>query len=295
MSLLFKLLPNYTRLCTSTPVSRTGMATTTTISSSTALSLNHIENDLLTRLLKAARHTHPQLLKASPFWLVCALHARNHDIHDALSLTTTHLAWRATNAMTALSLSRFALIRAQLMTGSLFTAGNVDNYGRPILSVRMRLHDANVYNAEASLRVVSLVVEWVLRTSTSARRKGICVLCDVSDTSYSNFDSTLPFALQRSFLRTWPVRLVSICVVNVGIVFRTVWKVIRRGLAESIRERVKMTQPGDFQPLEGQYSRANMLQELRFGGSLVWTDRMHCQWADTVLRDSATWDPDCLV
>lgn len=251
------------------------------------------EEDALVRALRAAARAagSPPVETADDFWLRACVRARKGDVARALPLADNYLQWRASVRAGAVNAATSETMRSQLRSGFVFAPGNVDREGRPVLNLRMRKQDPGRFSAADTTRMISFVLEWMLRTFPAAQTHGIVIVNDLSCVSYGNLDVRMPGVLQKAFSRTVPVRLASINMVNPPGFFRALFALISPILSAKFKARVRMFPRGNADAFQELFERTEIMTDLGMGGTAEWTEEMHKRWVESLVEDCQTWGP----
>lgn len=133
--------------------------------------------------------------QASEFWRLAALRARKYNIERTLEVLQRYLAWR----------KEFGIDQCMedpkylelLKRNVLIAAGNKDNEGRYIITVKLVRTDPAKFEPSYAVRTIHAAVESVLRRYPEAQARGIAMINDMTGASFSNLDSRVPKAMMQ--------------------------------------------------------------------------------------------------
>lgn len=250
------------------------------------------EEEALVQSLRtsAAEAGNETVATADTFWLLAAIRARKGDVDRALALITNYMAWRESLESNAMNPSQNNTIHEQLLQGVFLVNGSADRDGRPVLTIRMRHHDQSVYSALDTVRTISAVIEWILRTLPKAQTHGIVIVHDMTALRPKNVDFRLPAVLQKAFSRNFPVRLAAFHIIHPPIFVRAIATLMMTVMGEKLKARIRIYGQGDEQKLMEMFTPENVLESVNLGGSAVWSEQHLSDWVKRLVKDSETWD-----
>lgn len=249
------------------------------------------EEELVQSLRTTAAETgNNTVATVDTFWILAAIRARKGDINRALPLITNYMAWRESLESNAINPSRNDIIQQQLLKGVFLVTGNTDRDGRPVLTVRMRYHDPSVFSALDTVRTISAIIEWMLRTIPKSQTHGIVMVHDMAELRPKNVDFRLPAVLQKAFSRNFPVRLAAFHIIHPPIFVRAIANIMMTVMGEKLKARIRIYVNGDQDKLMEMFTSENILENLNLGGSAVWSDQHQIEWVKQVVKTSESWD-----
>lgn len=235
--------------------------------------------------------SNPRAAHADPFWQLAAIHARKGDTARALALLSNYLQWRDTLEASATNPCTSAIMEQQLRRRVVFVAGNTDRDGRPVLSIRLRNQDPSTFSALHTVRTISFVLEWTLRTFPTAQTHGVLLVACMRDATFRNMDVRVPAEMQRAFSRNLPVRVSAIYICNPPPILKAVFSLVARVMSDKIKARIRVLSHNDAQLLAQQFDSDQIMDDLQLGGTASWTDEQHAAWIERMKKDCQTWAP----
>lgn len=229
--------------------------------------------------------------QAEDFWLLACVRARKGDVQRALALADNYLKWRASISSDEVNIAKSEKMRSQLERCIVFVAGNTDRDGRPVLNLRLRNQDPRTFAAVDTTRMISFVLEWTLRTYPAAQTHGVVIVNDFTDVSFRNLDIRLPGVLQKAFSRTVPVRLASLNVVNPPAFFKAIFAIVSPIISMKFKARVRQFSKNDQERFSEHFSPDQIMKDTGMGGTAEWTEEMHQEWIERMVKDCQTWGP----
>ncbi|KAK5789014.1 hypothetical protein VI817_008138 [Penicillium citrinum] len=243
-------------------------------------------------VLELLKHDHPDGM------LLRFLRARKWDVPKAFAMMMDAIVWRvnemhveddvmAKGELHALKQSKNKSnvkdkkdgedFLAQMRMGKSYVHG-VDKIGRPIVTIRVRLHKPGAQSEETLERYIVHVIESV-RLTMSAPVETACVLFDMTGFGLSNM----------CFEANYPESLGVLLIHNAPWVFSGVWRLIRGWMDPDIAAKVQFT--NNVNDLEKFISRDQILKGL--GGSEEWEykyiepeESENAPMTDTTTRDA---------
>lgn len=228
---------------------------------------------------------------ADQFWLLACVRARKGDIQRALALADNYLKWRVSIGSDEFNVAKSEKMRMQLERCILFVAGNTDREGRPVLNLRLRNQDPSTFAAVDTTRMISFVLEWTLRTYPAAQTHGVVIVNDFADVSFRNLDIRLPGVLRKAFSSTVPVRLASINVVNPPGFFKVIFAIVAPILSMKFKARIRQFSSNNQERFSELFSADQIMKDTGMGGTAEWTEEMHQDWIERMVKDCQTWGP----
>lgn len=228
---------------------------------------------------------------ADPFWLLACVRARKGDVERALALADNYFKWRASINSDEMNVAKSEKMNAQLDRCIIFVSGNTDRDGRPILNLRLRNQDPRMFAAVDTTRMLSFVLEWTLRTFPAAQTHGVVIVNDLTDVSFKNLDIRIPGVLQKAFSRTVPVRLAALNAINPPVFFKALFAIIGPILSMKFKARIRMFSKDDRESFSELFAPDQILKDIDMGGTAEWTEEMHQEWIERMVRDCQTWGP----
>lgn len=251
------------------------------------------EEALLISQLKslATEESEPQVANADEFWLLACIRARKGDVTRALALAKNCLKWRESVNADGIKLNNCEQMKKQLETGMVFVSGNKNRLGQVILDIRLGKQDPARFSALDTTRMISFVLEWVLRTYPEAQTHGIVVVNNMKGVSLGNLDLRMPGVLQKAFSRNMPVRVSSVNICNPPWFIRMVLSLAAKVFSKKLKARVRVYGKGDAVKMEEMFEKDSIMIDLDMGGTAVWTDDMREKWINKMMTDCQQWPP----
>lgn len=254
--------------------------------------LPEAEETRLVAALRAAADaaSNPAVARADRFWLLAAIRARKGDVPRALALAANYVQWRASIGADHLNLAKSEKMRAQLRRRIIFVAGNADREGRPIFNVRLRNQDPSSFAAVDSVRMISFVLEWTLRTFPAAQTHGVIMLNDMAGVGLHNLDLRMPGIMQKAFSKTVPVRLSAFNMVHPPLFFRVVFPLVKNILSHKMKARIRIFPAGEEHRLHEFVAPDQLPDDIQGAdGTFSWTTEQHEAWIQRMIDDCQTW------
>ena len=174
------------------------------------------------------------------------LRACRGDAAQAATLLLEHQEWRRleTPRWPAAQVDE-GLVRGDVASGKGFVHGR-DRRGHPLGWIRVSLHDAAEPREEVANFTAFLLDELVARAEASSPDDPrFSIVIDFAEFSRSNFDSGTALALLRTLRANYPERLARLYIINNGLLFWALWKVIEVFLDERSARKVSIL-GGDY-------------------------------------------------
>ncbi|KAJ5779909.1 hypothetical protein N7457_005069 [Penicillium paradoxum] len=258
--------------------------------------------ELRTGILDTLKHDHPDAV------LLRFLRARKWDVPKAFSMLMNTVVWRvkeihvdddimAKGELHALNQTQDISSTSEQKAGNDFMSQmrmgksyvhGVDRSGRPIVVVRVRLHQPGTQSQESLERYIVHVIESV-RLTLAPPVETAAVLFDMTGFGLSNMDYPPVKFILRCFEANYPESLGIILIHNSPWVFSGIWRLIRGWMDPEIAAKVQFT--NSVADLEKFIARDQIVEEL--GGNENWryqyaepSPNENSKMNDTTTRDA---------
>lgn len=193
--------------------------------------------------------------------------ARNGDIDKASLLLNAHLAWRSTN----LPITKASCLN-ELYKGKVYGHG-VDKEGHPLVVYVPRFNDPSVRDLEEMSRSLLYWTEHVLENMPANKSKAT-ILVDRTGNSQPDMDFIKFVA--KAFQDNYPERAYRFIIYPGGIVFTTLWNIIRLFIDPVTANKVKvvMWESGVKEYIEDKYIPVSCGGKCTFEHSKLLIDSM---------------------
>ena len=226
---------------------------------------------------------------AHQFYLLACIRARKGNVSRAFALASNYVMWRSSFGQDQLDLANSPKMQQQLASRLMFVSGIVDKNGRPILNIRSRNHNPTKFSASDTLRTLTFVLEWTLRTYPAAQTHGIAIINDMTGASFKNLDVRIPGVMHTAFANTLPVRLAAINLINPPFVLKAVIGIVTTLLSKKLKARIRIFGKNDQAALSQVIDEGQIPEDIGMDGSAPWTEEQHMEWVQRMMNDCKAW------
>lgn len=244
------------------------------------------------RALESGRQS---VADAEHFWVLAAVRARKGDVTRAEKLLANFISWRKRIESVADKQVRLDKTQSQLKSCFMFVSGTTDKAGRPVLHLKMAKHDPSSFSALDTIRTLSTVLEWTLRTYPAAQTHGMVVLHDMSDIALHNLDLRMPGEIQKAFSQSFPVRVASIILCHPPFFLKHIVGFFSSFMSSKLKARITTVGKNDKNLLDELFEPHNILVDLGLGGTAIWTQERHLEWVRRIDNDAKAWPEHTLT
>jgi len=195
--------------------------------------------------------------------------ARDFDITKTTDMYKNYLEWWSTTSPRTISDEK---ISTSLYANKAFVYG-YDKQFRPTLYIVTKKHDKNIPIEETRLFISRLIMSAVDLLGKDGTNNQFSAIIDFDDFGTSNFDMKALKSIMWLLDRCFPERLGSLYMVNTGILFGVLWKVVSPFIPARTSAKIKID---DEKELVGQWPPELLLKA--YGGT---SDYSHDYKAET--------------
>lgn len=158
--------------------------------------------------------------------------ARNGNLEKAKTLLAAHIAWRSAT----LPINMTSCL-TEFNKGKVYLHG-VDKQGHPVVVYRSKLQIPSDRNLDEMLKMCVWWAERVISLLPDDKSK-VTILVDRSDSGMQNSDMEFVRAMAGVFQNNYPERLCRAIVYPSGLIFYTIWNLIKWFLDPVTQDKVK--------------------------------------------------------
>eukprot|EP00005_Dracoamoeba_jomungandri_P000353 CAMPEP_0174256414 /NCGR_PEP_ID=MMETSP0439-20130205/5650_1 /TAXON_ID=0 /ORGANISM="Stereomyxa ramosa, Strain Chinc5" /LENGTH=1090 /DNA_ID=CAMNT_0015339007 /DNA_START=62 /DNA_END=3331 /DNA_ORIENTATION=- len=182
--------------------------------------------------------THPSgidFTQVDDVTLLKYVRARKLELEPSINLLKAGLWYRDKNNLNDISISE---VLPEIQGGMFRVLPDArDKDGRLVLVVMTEHYRPAKSSPQALIRAVYYLLDNVLEGNAKLQRIGFSVVIDCKNSSYSNFDSSMPKPLIEAVVGKYPARVGYVIIVNIPWFFRFVWAIIRSLLSDYLAQK----------------------------------------------------------